>query len=255
MRENNRENNKGRESGKDFWVGSEHELEEALASPRVSVLQCYAVRKYDGFLKELLTRYSVKKQIHILDEKSMSSMSGQKNNKYWVQVTLQVSQDIEEHVLNYGNPQQTLILDQVQDPQNLGALIRSAHFFGVDMVLMPKDHTSPITEAVSRASAGAVFSIPLVRCVNLVREINKLKDMNVYIISLSPESKEPLHTKDFARDAVGLIIGSEGSGVRRLVEETADFRCSLTKSGGRDSLNASVAGGIALFEISRQKNK
>ena len=73
------------------------------------------------------------------------------------------------------------------------------------------------------------------------------------MISLSPESDEPLSSKDFSKDAVGLVIGSEGSGVRRLVEETCDFHCSLTKTAGRDSLNASVAGGIALFEIQRQQ--
>ena len=238
----------------EIWIGSEHEIEEAFASNRVTVQQCYAVTRADGYLKSMLQQYGLKNQIRILDEKSMSSMSRQKGNKYWVQVTLSIDETIEDFMEDAPKPEMALILDQIQDPQNLGALIRSAHFFGCNMVLMPKDHTAPVTDVVSRASAGAVFSIPLIRATNLVREINKLKELGLYMISLSPESKEPLHTKDFKRDSVGLVIGSEGSGVRRLVEETCDFQCSLTKNKGRDSLNASVAGGIALFEISRQKN-
>jgi 23S rRNA (guanosine2251-2'-O)-methyltransferase len=243
-------------SGKinEVWIGSEHEIEEAFASPRVTVQQCYAVQRADGYLKSMLQQYGIKQQIRMMDEKSMSSMSRQKGNKYWVQVTLSVDETIEDYMEDAPKPEMVLILDQIQDPQNLGALIRSAHFFGVNVVLMPKDHTAPITDVVSRASAGAVFSVPIIRATNLVREINKLKELGLYMISLSPESREPLHTKDFKRDAVGLVIGSEGSGVRRLVEQTCDFQCSLTSKKGRDSLNASVAGGIALFEISRQKN-
>lgn len=240
----------------EIWIGSEHEIEEAFASPRVTVQQCYSVNRADGYLKSMLQQYGIKQQIRIVDDKSMSSMSRQKNNKYWVSVTLSVDETVEDYMDSLTtNPELVLILDQIQDPQNLGALIRSAHFFGVEMVLMPKDHTAPLSDVVSRASAGALFSVPLIRATNLVREINKLKDLGLYMISLSPESTEPLSEKDFQRDSVGLVIGSEGSGVRRLVEETCDFRCSLTSKKGRDSLNASVAGGIALFEISRQKNR
>lgn len=239
---------------KEIWISTEHEIEEAFASPRVTVQQCYAVSRTDGYLKGMLQQHGIKCAIRILDEKSMSAMSKQKGNHYWVQVTLSMDETIEDFMSDAPKPDLVLILDQIQDPQNLGALIRSAHFFGCNMVLMPKDNSAPVTDVVSRASAGAVFSIPLVRATNLVREINKLKELGLYMISLSPESREPLHTKDFKRDSVGLVIGSEGSGVRRLVEQTCDFQCSLTSQKGRDSLNASVAGGIALFEISRQKN-
>lgn len=239
----------------EFWIGSEHEIEEAFASSSVNVLQCFVIRRFDAYIKGLLQQYGIKKQINIIDENSMTSMSKQKGTKYWIQVSLSVLEDVEDYTEGYGTPKFALILDQIQDPQNLGALIRSAHFFGVEVVIFPKDHTSVVSDAVSRASAGAVFSVPLIRCTNLVREINKLKELNMYMISLSPESKEPLTKKDFSKDMVGLVIGSEGSGVRRLVEETCDFRCSLTEGGQRDSLNASVAGGIALFEIMRQKSK
>lgn len=238
----------------EIWIGSEHELEEALRSPRVTVQQCYAVHRADGYVKGMFQQHGIKANIKVVDEKSMSSMSKQKNTHFWIQVTLSMDETIEEFMENGVRPDLVLVLDQIQDPQNLGALIRSAHFFGAKMVLMPKDHSSPLTDVVSRASAGAVFSIPLVRATNLVREINKLKEIGLYMISLSPESHDPLHTKDFKKDMVGLVIGSEGSGVRRLVEQTCDFQCSLTSKKGRDSLNASVAGGIALFEISRQKN-
>jgi 23S rRNA (guanosine2251-2'-O)-methyltransferase len=237
----------------EIWIGSEHEVEEAFASPRVTVQQCYAIHRADAYIKSMLQQNGIKAPIKIMDEKSMSAMSRQKGTQFWIQVTLSMDETIEDFTEDAPTPDLVLVLDQIQDPQNLGALIRSAHFFGAKMVLMPKDNTCPITDVVSRASAGAVFSLPIVRATNLVREINKLKDLGLYMISLSPESREPLHTKDFKNDLVGLVIGSEGSGVRRLVEETCDFKCSLTQNKGRDSLNASVAGGIALFEISRQK--
>ena len=139
------------------WIGSEHEIEEAFASPNVSIQQCFVIRRFDSYIKNLLQQYGIKKQINIIDENSMNSMSKQKGMKYWVQVSLNIMEDIEDFVEKYSTPKLVLILDQIQDPQNLGALIRSAHFFGVEMVLMPKDHTSPVTEAVSRASAGAIF--------------------------------------------------------------------------------------------------
>jgi 23S rRNA (guanosine2251-2'-O)-methyltransferase len=174
----------------EIWIGSEHEVEEAFASKRVTVQQCYAVHRADAYVKSMLQQNGLKAPIKIMDEKSMSAMSRQKGTQFWIQVTLSMDETIEDFMEDNEKPELVLVLDQIQDPQNLGALIRSAHFFGAKMVLMPKDHTSPVTDVVSRASAGAVFSIPLVRATNLVREINKLRDLGLYMISLSPESRD-----------------------------------------------------------------
>ncbi|MBI3753814.1 MAG: 23S rRNA (guanosine(2251)-2'-O)-methyltransferase RlmB, partial [Deltaproteobacteria bacterium] len=146
-----------------------------------------------------------------------------------------------------------LILDCIQDPQNLGSLIRTANAAGVHGVIIPKDRAAEVTPAVVKASAGAVEHTLVCRVTNIADTIDKLKDAGVWIIGIEADGKEDIYSFDMNNIDMAVVIGSEGKGIRRLVKERCDVCLSIPMKGGISSLNASVAGGIALFEVLRRR--
>jgi len=146
-----------------------------------------------------------------------------------------------------------LVLDGIQDPHNLGALLRSAHALGADGVVIPKDRAVDLTPVAIKASAGASAHCPLVRVVNLVRTLKSLKEQGVWVFGADVgEGAEDLDRVDLT-GPTALVIGAEGAGLRRLVLETCDRRVKIPMAAPIGSLNASVAGGVALYEIRRQR--
>ncbi len=147
-----------------------------------------------------------------------------------------------------------LVLDGIQDPQNLGALIRTAACAGVNAVLIPKDRASGITPAVEKASAGAVETIPIIQVTNIAQTIDRLKNAGCWVLGLSGDSSRSIYQGDYSGN-IALVIGSEGDGIRPLVRKNCDAILSIPQYGGVSSLNASVAGGIVLFEAARRRNE
>lgn len=145
-----------------------------------------------------------------------------------------------------------LILDGVQDPHNLGALIRTAACSGAHGVVIPKDRAAHITPAVEKASAGAVGTIPVAQVVNIAQTIEELKKEGFWVFGAVAESRSTVYDQDFTGNVV-IVIGSEGEGIRPLVLKKCDVLFSIPLLGGVSSLNASVAGGVVLFEIVRQR--
>ncbi|MBN1936556.1 MAG: 23S rRNA (guanosine(2251)-2'-O)-methyltransferase RlmB [Anaerolineae bacterium] len=148
-----------------------------------------------------------------------------------------------------------LLLDCLQDPQNLGTLLRTAEVVGVHGVILPDRRSVSITPAVVNASSGACEHLRIAQIINLVQTMQSLKAENVWIAGLedAPEA-QTLWSADL-RGPTALVVGSEGSGMRRLVRETCDFMVRLPMFGQINSLNAAVAGSIALYEITRQRGK
>ena len=144
-----------------------------------------------------------------------------------------------------------VLCDEIEDPHNLGAIIRTAEACGAHGVIIPKRHSAGLTAAAVKASAGAAVCLPVVRVTNLVSVMEELKKKNVWITCADMDG-EPWCSIDF-KGAVALVIGSEGRGVSRLVKEQCDFVASLPMCGQINSLNASVAGGIILYEMARQR--
>ncbi len=145
-----------------------------------------------------------------------------------------------------------LLLDGITDPQNLGAIIRSAGFYGINGILLPKDRSSVVNETVLKIASGAVEHVPIAQVTNAVRSLKDLKKQGFWSVGLGERAKKPLYEIDFNMDIV-LVIGSEGKGVRRLVRENCDFWVNLPNHGKIPSLNAASATTIALYEISRQR--
>jgi 23S rRNA (guanosine2251-2'-O)-methyltransferase len=145
-----------------------------------------------------------------------------------------------------------LILDSVEDPQNLGSLIRTGEACGVTGVILPRDRAAGVTPAVVKASAGAAVHIPVARVTNLVNALEDLKKEGFWIVGADSRAEKSLYEMRFDMN-VGLVIGSEGRGIRPLVLKKCDFTVSIPMRGKISSLNAAVAGALILFEIMRQQ--
>jgi 23S rRNA (guanosine2251-2'-O)-methyltransferase len=141
-------------------------------------------------------------------------------------------------------------LDQVSDPQNVGAVLRSAAAFGARAVLVTAHGAPPATGALAKAASGAVDRVPLVRVVNLVRALDRLKEAGFWTCGLDETAEEPLAALDLGPRAV-LVLGSEGGGMRRLVRERCDHLARLPTSAAQPTLNVSNAAAVALYELAR----
>lgn len=145
-----------------------------------------------------------------------------------------------------------LVLDGVTDPQNLGALVRSAHALGVDGVVIPKDRAVGVTPAAVKASAGALEHCPVARVTNVARAVEELKEAGVWTVALAAEGEVEIAEVDLTTP-IALVMGSEGAGVRPLVRKTCDHIARVPMAGKVGSLNVSAAGAIALYEVARQR--
>jgi 23S rRNA (guanosine2251-2'-O)-methyltransferase len=145
-----------------------------------------------------------------------------------------------------------LIVDNIEDPHNLGALIRSAECAGAHGVIIPKHHTAPLSETVSKASAGAVEHMAIAEVTNIVNAIEELKEAGYWIVGLEAEGVKLFSTVDYS-SPTAIIVGSEGKGMRRLVREHCDFLVNIPLHGKISSLNASVAGALVMYEVARQR--
>jgi 23S rRNA (guanosine2251-2'-O)-methyltransferase len=154
-----------------------------------------------------------------------------------------------------NEPPLILLLDVIQNPQNLGTLLRTAEAVGAHGIIIPQRRGVEVTQAVVNASSGASEHVLIAQVVNLVAAITELKAHEVWITGMDnlPEAR-PLDQAD-VRGAIGLVVGNEGEGMRRLVRESCDFLVKLPMRGQVDSLNAAVAGSIVLYEILRQRMK
>ena len=152
-----------------------------------------------------------------------------------------------------GSPALLVLLDHIQDPMNLGAVIRSALCVGADYVIIPKDRSAGATPAVSSASAGALEHIRLAQVTNLVHTVENLKQNGVWIYGLDRSGRESVYGVDFTAPT-GIIIGGEEKGIRPLVQKSCDQLVFIPQVGEFNSLNASVAGAVVLYEAFRQRN-
>ena len=145
-----------------------------------------------------------------------------------------------------------VVLDGIEDPQNVGAILRSADGAGADGVIRQARHAAPLDGATAKVSAGAVNYVRIATVVNIARTIEELKELNVWTIGFDDEGTEPYDQVDY-RLPTALVFGAEGGGLRRLVRERCDRLVGIPMAGAVSSLNVSVAAGVALFEAARQR--
>ena len=149
-------------------------------------------------------------------------------------------------------PHFLLLLDNILDPQNLGAIIRTALCVGIDGIIMPKDRSAPASPAVSKASAGALEHIRLSRVTNLVQIIKQCKQNGIWVMGLDKNAGLSIYDGDMS-GSIAIVLGGEQKGLRPLVKKNCDFLVSIPQLGAVDSLNASVAAAVTMYEALRQR--
>jgi len=159
--------------------------------------------------------------------------------------------DLTEALSRLNGDPLLLILDGVTDPHNLGACLRTADAAGVHAVVTPKDRAAAVDGVVRKVAAGAAEFIPVASVTNLARTLSVLKERGIWVVGTDSEALQPLYSADLKRP-LALVLGAEGSGMRRLTRESCDFLVRIPMAGHLQSLNVSVAAGVALFEVRRQ---
>ncbi len=165
---------------------------------------------------------------------------------------IRLAKDLDSVLDELAEPPLLLILDGITDPHNLGACLRSADAFGVHAVIAPKDRSAGLSAVAIKAASGAADSVPYLTVTNLARTLRELKDRHILIIGTDDEAAGTLADADFT-GAAALVLGAEGTGMRRLTREHCDVLACIPMFGQVESLNVSVATGVCLYEARRQR--
>ncbi len=237
-----------------------HPVLETLIAGRRRIYKIYlAKEKNSGRLARIASMAEaggvLKKSIDPADFKALTGTIDHQGAAAVVSPYPQVTvQDILQPMQGEDRKHFLLMLDNIQDPRNLGAIIRTALCVGIDGVIVPKDRSAPPTPAVSKASSGALEHIRLIRVTNLVQTIKHLKNSGLWVLGLQKDAGQSIYDSDLS-GSIALVLGGEQKGIRRLVKKHCDFLVSIPQQGAFNSLNASVAAAIAMYETFRQRNK
>jgi 23S rRNA (guanosine2251-2'-O)-methyltransferase len=230
-----------------------HAVFEAIASRRIPVERIHIAREaHSGKLKEILdlakTRgIPVRKEERIV----LDRMANGTVHQGIVAITAALSYSDFDSLLKTENPL-VVVLDGIEDPHNLGAVIRTADASKASGVLVPERHSAPLSATVVRASAGASAYVPIVRTKNLVNAIDELKDRGLWIVGVDAAGTKDWTDFDY-KGPIALVLGGEHRGLRRLVREHCDVLVRLPMLGNVTSLNISVAAAVVLYEVVRQR--
>jgi 23S rRNA (guanosine2251-2'-O)-methyltransferase len=203
-------------------------------------------------LRKLAERLGVR--VISVDSKRLDGMAGGSRHQGVVANAddVKVPQFIEDVLESIEEPPLILILDGVQDPHNLGACLRVADGAGAHAVIAPKDRSVGLTTAAIKVASGAAESVPYIVVTNLARTMRDLKDRGIWLIGADDSAPESLYTAKL-EGALGLVLGAEGEGLRRLTKESCDLLVSIPMLGSVSSLNVSVASGVCLYEARRRR--
>jgi len=235
-----------------------HSFEAILNSNPELILNVFVQNgRRDGRMLDLLNELGVQKiNFSSVDKIKLERLAkGEPHHGVIAEIalpTLQGQDKLIEYIKHSSINPLILILDSIQDPRNLGACLRSANAAGVDCVVVNKDHSAPINALVHKSSAGAINQIKIFQVTNLVRTIRELQKNGIWVLGLDSLSNNSLYKANLC-EPIALVMGSEGKGLRRLVKTSCDELVNIPMLGNVESLNVSVATGIALFECTRQR--
>ena len=215
-----------------------------IISNNTKVSKAFIYKNFED--KELINKLNCK--INYLEKKELDKMIDGVHQGVILKIDDYKYFDIDE----LGD--KIVMLDHIEDPHNLGAIIRTCEAAGVDGIIIPKDRSSEVNATVLKTSAGAIKNCDIVQVVNLNQVIKELKDNGYWIYGTAMETDTSFRDVDY-KGKVAIIIGNEGHGMSRLVKESSDFIVRIPMYGKVNSLNASVSAGIMIYEVLRQKNR
>ena len=234
-----------------------HAVEEALRSDASRIERICVQRGQRNPRIQELVDLSRDKHVQIsFEDKSWldRKAEGQRHQGILCYVSEIPTLTVEDLLEQAGSPGLILILDGIEDPRNLGAILRSAEVSGADGVILPQRRTAGLSATAVKSSAGAATHVKVARTGNTVAAIDLLKKSGYWILGLASEAGKPLWEADFSVPTA-LVLGNEGSGLHRLVKERCDLLFSIPVRGRISSHNVSVAAGISLYEVLRQRNR
>lgn len=238
-----------------IWISGVNPVREALRAEGIAIREMMVARS-DQRAQELL-QSARQKNIPVRREtrESLSALLGHSHHQG---IALHVEEypytsleSLLERPLDEREP--LIVLDCVQDPQNLGALIRSGCFLGAKGVVIPQDRSARVTSTVIKVAAGATSYLPVIQVTNLIRALELLKEAGIWIVGLDVEGARSLYEADLTVP-VALVVGNEQKGIRQLVKKHCDLLVEIPARGQIQSLNASAAGAVALAEVQRQRS-
>ncbi len=225
---------------------------EALKAGRVVRLKVGA--RQDGRLQQVLS-LAASRQVPVDRVDSAALDRASRNGVHQgIVAELMPARDLslDELVRSVAGPPLLVVLDGIEDPHNVGAIIRTVDAAGAHGVIRQTRRAAALDAVAAKASAGAIAHVPVVDVVNIARAIEELKALNVWTVGLAGDAERSYDEIDYTQ-ATAIVLGAEGSGLRRLVRESCDFTASIPMSGRVESLNVSVAAGVVLFEAARQR--
>lgn len=239
------------------WIYGFHAIEAAIDEG--NILQLWlSDKRLDKRGQAILEKLKNNKiPVNMVNPNLISEKVGEEAKHQGIIAEIKVKSAQNEHALyqlldRLDHAPLLLILDGVTDPHNVGACLRSAEAFGVDAVIVTKDRACGLTPIVRKISSGSSERVPFIEVVNLARTLDTLKEMGIWIAGFAGEAKETIFQANLT-GALAIIMGSEGEGMRRLTKERCDFLVKIPMKGKIESLNVSVATGVALSEIFRQR--
>jgi 23S rRNA (guanosine2251-2'-O)-methyltransferase len=249
---------------KSVWITGYHAIQAVLDNSPERVLAAYVVVNTSNAnqTKILSQLQSFGIAVHSADKRGLAKQCGSEQHqgiavqaRAKVEGTEQDLKDLVQSLLDSKRKQPLLlILDQVQDPHNFGACLRTADAAGVDAVIVAKDNACPMTPVVQKVASGAAETLAIFRVSNLARTMDSLKQQGVWLLGTSDRAGNSLYQQNLD-GALAIVMGAEGSGLRQLTEKKCDSLLSLPMAGSTvSSLNVSVATGVCLFEVVRQRN-
>ena len=238
------------------WLTGFHAVEEALAAGR-PLDRILIAKGRHGDRVEAVVQLAKNQNVPVRfeDRIQLDRLTGTRDHQGVAAIgAAKPAVDLDD-LLAARNPQGLLVLlDGVEDPHNLGAIVRTALAAGATGIVIPERRAAGLTDTVERASAGALAHLPIARVTNLVRAMEEMKEAGYWLVGLDERADQSYTSVDL-KASVGIVLGSEGEGLHELTRKRCDFLVSLPTSGPVRSLNVSVAAGVMLFEVVRQRQR
>jgi 23S rRNA (guanosine2251-2'-O)-methyltransferase len=238
------------------WLTGFHAVEEALAAGR-ALDRIVIARGRHGERVEAVVQLARSKSVPVRfeDRMQIDRLAGTREHQGIAALAAAKPALELEDLLAAKTPQGLLVLlDGIEDPHNLGAIVRTALAAGANGVIIPERRAVGLTDTVERASAGALAHLPVARVKNLVRAMEEMKEAGYWLIGLDERAEKKYTEADFSGQ-VGIVLGSEGEGLHELTRKRCDFLVSIPTAGPVRALNVSVAAGVVLFEVVRQRQQ